>query len=94
MGVALVAAAHLAHVRLVLGVDMRVLLAVRAVGESPLASRVLALEGLLTCVGRWEKVSQSVSQAVRQSDTQAVRQSDTQTLSRRSSYNLGFELEP
>ena len=45
--VALVAAAHFARVRLVARVHVRVLLAVAAVGEAPLAALELAPEGLL-----------------------------------------------
>lgn len=48
--VALVAAADLAVVRLVRGVHVRVLLAVRAVGEPPVAALELAFERLLACV--------------------------------------------
>lgn len=45
--VALVAAAHFARVWLVARVHVRVLLAVAAVGEAPLAALELAPEGLL-----------------------------------------------
>ena len=48
MGVGLVAAAHLAHIRFIRCVDMRVLLAVTGVGEAPVAAAKLALEGLLS----------------------------------------------
>lgn len=45
--VALVTPAHLAHVRLVARVYVRMLLAVAAVGETPLAALELTSEGLL-----------------------------------------------
>lgn len=64
MRVALVAAAHLAIVGLVAGVDMRVLFPVRAVGEPAIATLEFALERLLSCelVGKTEwVVSQSIS---------------------------------
>ena len=48
MGVGLVAAAHLTHIRFVRRVHVRVLLAVARVGEPPVAAAKLALEGLLT----------------------------------------------
>lgn len=48
--VALVAAAHFARVWLVARVHVRVLLAVAAVGEAPLAALELAPEGLLPIV--------------------------------------------
>lgn len=47
--VGLVAAAHLAVVRLVAGVDVGVLFPVAAVGEASVASVKLTFEGLLTC---------------------------------------------
>ena len=49
VGVRLVAAADLAVVRLVRRVHVRVLLAVRTVGEAPVAAVELALERLLAC---------------------------------------------
>ena len=48
VGVALVAAFHLAVVRLVAGVHVAVFLPVRAVGEAPITSVELTLERLLT----------------------------------------------
>lgn len=51
--VGLVAAAHLAVVRLVAGVDVRVLLPVAAVGEFPVTAVELALEWFLSF--GWEK---------------------------------------
>jgi len=48
--VGLVAAPHLAVVRLVAGVDVGVLLAVAAVGEPSVAPVKLTFEGLLACV--------------------------------------------
>lgn len=58
--VGLVAAAHLAVVRLVAGVDVRVLLPVAAVGEFPVAAVELALERLLP-FGVNERQMRSVS---------------------------------
>ena len=49
VGVALVAAADVAVVRLVRGVDMHVLLTVTRVGESPITAGHLALERFLAC---------------------------------------------
>lgn len=46
--VALVTPAHLAHIRLVACVYMRMLLAVAAVGETPLTALELTSEGLLS----------------------------------------------
>ena len=49
MGVALVAAPHFTVVRLVRGVDMRMLLPITRVGEPPVAAIKFALKGFLTC---------------------------------------------
>ena len=51
MGVGLVAASHLAVVRLVAGVDMRVLLSITGVGEPSVAPVKFTFEGFLT----WNK---------------------------------------
>ena len=48
MGVGLVAAAHLAVVGFVAGVDVRVLFSIAGVGEATIAAVELALERLLT----------------------------------------------
>lgn len=58
MRVALVAATDPAVVRLVRGVHVRVLLAVRAVGEPPVAAFELALERLLACREERERRSE------------------------------------
>lgn len=47
--VRLVASAHLAIVRLVRGVHVRMLLAIRTIGESPVASVEFAFERFLSC---------------------------------------------
>ena len=49
VGVALVAAAHPAVVRLIRGVDMHVLLTITGVGEPSVTTLNLALERFLTC---------------------------------------------
>ena len=48
MGVALVAAAHFAVVRFVAGVNVRMFLAIRRIGESSIAAFEFALEGFFS----------------------------------------------